>query len=106
MSTSKGKGKVVDDDTVSVVGSVKEEKVQVKSYVPAVKKPDLFYENRKKWNAYRVQVKLFWWADLKREPTTRYMKIRSEQVCCAASFLKRPAFEVFESYLTAYLTTS
>ena len=48
MSTSKEKEKVVDDDTANVTGSVKKEKTQTKSYVPAVKKPDLFYENKKK----------------------------------------------------------
>ena len=48
MSISKGKGKAVDDDTVSVTGSVREEKTQTKSYVPAVKEPDLFYGDRKK----------------------------------------------------------
>ena len=59
MSTSKRKEKVVDDNTANITNSVKEEKTQIKSYVPAVKEPDLFYKNRKKWNAYRMQVKLY-----------------------------------------------
>ena len=59
MSTSKGKENAVDDNTINVTNLVKEEKTQTKNYVPAVKKPDLFYGNRKKWNTYRVQIKLY-----------------------------------------------
>jgi hypothetical protein len=95
MSAGKRPVSLTESVVISVAGN-KKKKVYLK-----LKKPDLFYGNRKKFKAYYTQMRLCLWADVKRKKKTLITVL--EQVMWAASFLRKDIYARFEPYISYYL---
>jgi hypothetical protein len=80
----------------------KEDALLLKKGVPRVSAPSPFHGDRSRFNAYVLQVRLYWWAD-KQRPTKpvdiREMPLVRDQIVWAASYLRGEAEARFRLYL-------
>jgi hypothetical protein len=67
---------------------------ETKEVAIKVSTPDLFYGGRKKFKAYCTQVRLYIWADRRRE--TKTLKYTVDEVVWAASYLRGDAYARME----------
>jgi hypothetical protein len=111
--SAKSKDKI--DDTAFVTSDNKDKRILIsattttivelkKDIFIKIRELAIFIEDRIKFTAYKTFIGLAVWADNKREKINRTIKIISEQMVWAASFLTRDAYKSFKPYMTYFLS--
>jgi hypothetical protein len=80
----------------------KKDALLLKKGSPKVAVPSPFHGDRSKFNAYVLQIRLYWWADrqkLTKPIDTRELPLVRDQIVWAASYLRRKAEARFRPYL-------
>jgi hypothetical protein len=95
-------GSTVATPATTSATTPKEDAILLKKGSPRVAVPSPFHGDRSKFNAYVLQVRLYWWAD-KQKPIrpvdTREMPLVRDQIVWTASYLRGKAEVRFRLYL-------